>query len=282
MSNYIITADTTFELTPQQVEQLGIVPIVSYVSLGEEMLNDYPDINASDVFAYVKKSGKLPQTAAANPGDYEEVFRRLREQDSRPIIHIAKSSGTSSCYENALIAAREVDNVYVVDSENISGGQGILTLHAAQSEITDLEAFLADLESFKKRIDTSFVIETLEFLHKGGRCSGLAALGANLLKLRPEIVMEEGKMSPGKKYRGSYEKCLQTFMEERLQDPERYEDAFIWVCHTLEDPALLERMLEGIRAKNYFKDIVCSSVCSAVATHCGPNTFGLILVRKEA
>lgn len=280
MSNYIITADTTFELSPQQVEQLGIVPIVSYVSLGDEMQDDFPDINASDVFAYVKKSGKLPQTAAANPGDYEEIFRSLREKDERPIIHIAKSSGTSSCCENAMIAAREVENVFVVDSENISGGQGVLVLRAARSSCESVQELLADLEAFKKRVDMSFVIETLEFLHRGGRCSGLAALGANLLKLRPEIVMEAGKMSPGKKYRGSYEKCLQAYLEERLQDVEQYDEASVWICHTLEDPQMLERMLDSIRGKNYFKEIICTSVCSAVATHCGPNTFGLILIRK--
>ena len=280
MLNFIITADTTFELTPEQVKENQIVPIVSYVSMGEEMLDDYPNINAEDVFAYVKRSGKLPQTAAANPGDYEEVFRKLRQEDDRPIIHIAKSSGTSSCYENAVIAAREVKDVYVVDSENISGGQGVLVLKAAQSRAENVESLLAELESYKKRIAMSFVIETLEFLYKGGRCSGLAALGANLLKLRPEIVMEEGKMSPGRKFRGSYEKCLHSYLEEQLLNLEQFEEEQIWICHTLEDPALAESLIQKVQEKDYFKNIRISSVCSAVATHCGPNTFGLILIRK--
>lgn len=280
MSNFIITADTTFELTPEQVEQNQIVPIVSYVSLGDETLEDYPNVHAEDVFAYVKKSGKLPQTAAANPGDYEEVFRRLRETDDRPIVHIAKSSGASSCYENAVLAAREVKDVYVVDSQNISAGMGVLVLYAAQSRAEDVETLLAELDAYKKRVSMSFVIETLEFLYKGGRCSGLAALGANLLKLRPEIVMEDGKMSPGKKYRGSYEKCLQSYIDEVLQDLQQYEDNQIWLCHSLEDPALLEELKEKIRKRDYFKEIVTSPVCSAVATHCGPNTFGIILIRK--
>lgn len=281
MSQFIITADTTFELTPEQIEQLHIIPVVSYVSFDDEMVVDYPDIHAEDVFAFVKKSGKLPQTAAANPGDYEEIFRTLREKDDRPIVHIAKSSGTSSCYENAVIAAREVKDVYVVDSESISGGESLVVLRAARGEWEDVQALLADLEDYKKRISMSFVIETLEFLHKGGRCSGLAALGANLLKLRPEIVMEEGKMSPGKKYRGQYEKCLQTYLEEHLQDLDQYEDKEIWICHTLQDKALEARLLDMIREKNYFKEVVVfDSICSAVATHCGPNTFGVMMVRK--
>ena len=280
MSNFIITADTTFELSPAQLEEFQIVPIVSYVSFDDETLDDFPNINASDVFTFVENSGKLPQTAAANPGDYEAVFRSLREKDDRPIVHIAKSSGTSSCCENAIIAAREVENVYVVDSENISGGQGVLVLRAAQSRLTDVEALLEDLNAFKKRISMSFVIETLEYLYKGGRCSGLAALGANLLKLRPEIVMEDGKMSPGKKYRGNYDKCLQTFLEERLQDLEQYDPSDAWICHTLEDPKRVEALLDIVMDTGYFKNVRCTSVCSAVATHCGPNTFGLILVKK--
>ncbi|MBO4839169.1 MAG: DegV family protein [Lachnospiraceae bacterium] len=280
MSHFIITADTTFDLAPETVERLQIVPIVSYVSLGDEMMDDYPGIPAEDLFAYVAKTGKLPQTAAANPGDYEAAFRKLRETDDRPIIHIAKSSGISSCYENAVIAAREVENVYVVDSKNVSGGSALTIVRAAESTLEDPEELVADLEAYTKRIDCSFIIETLDFLYKGGRCSGLAAFGANLLKLRPEIIMDDGKMSPGKKYRGPYEKCVLSFLDEKLENIEQFEPEQVYINHTLQDPAMLDRVLGHIKAKNYFKNFVVYSVCAAVATHCGPNTFGIITVRK--
>ena len=280
MSHFIITADTTFDLAPETVERCQIVPIVSYVSLGDKMMDDYPDIQAQELFDYVARTGKLPQTAAANPADYETAFRELREKDDRPIIHIAKSSGISSCYENAVIAAREVKDVYVVDSKNVSGGSALTVVRAAESTLEDPKELVADLESYTKRIDCSFIIETLDFLYKGGRCSGLAAFGANLLKLRPEIIMDDGKMSPGKKYRGPYEKCVLSFIDEKLGNIERFEPEQVYINHTLQDPAMLDRIIGHIKAKNYFRNFVVYSVCAAVATHCGPNTFGIITVRK--
>ena len=180
-----------------------------------------------------------------------------------------------------MIAAREVDNVYVVDSKNVSGGSALTVVRAADSSLTDPQELVADLEAYTERIDCSFIIETLEFLYKGGRCSGLAAFGANLLKLRPEIIMENGRMSPGKKFRGPFEKCVQSFIDEKLADIERFEAEQIYINHTIQDPALLERLLDHIKAKGYFKNFVVYSVCAAVATHCGPNTFGIITVRKQ-
>ena len=280
MSNLIITADTTFDLAPDVVKRNHIVPIVSYVSLGEEMMDDYPDIKSGDLFSYVAKSGKLPQTAAANPGDYETVFSRLRAEDDRPIIHIAKSSGISSCYENAVIAAREVEGVYVVDSKSLSGGSGLVVLRAAQSPLEDPEELVADLEAYREKIEGGFVIETLEYLYKGGRCSGLAALGAGILKLRPEIVIEDGKMHAGKKYRGTYDKCLSAFLEERLSQLERFDPEVIYVNHTMQDEAQLKALLETIESSHYFKKVVEYPACAAIATHCGPNCFGIFLIRK--
>ena len=153
-------------------------------------------------------------------------------------------------------------------------------MRAAESTLEDPKELVADLEAYTKRIDCSFIIETLDFLYKGGRCSGLAAFGANLLKLRPEIIMDDGKMSPGKKYRGPYEKCVLSFIDEKLGNIERFEPEQVYINHTLQDPAMLDRIIGHIKAKNYFRNFVVYSVCAAVATHCGPNTFGIITVRK--
>lgn len=282
MSHFIITADTTFDLPLEIVRDLDIRPIISYVSMGGDDLPDWPDITAQDLFDYVKRSGQLPKTAAANPLDYEEYFKKIRETDDRPIIHIAKSSGVSSCYENAVTAAQNVPDVHVVDSLGISTGSGMLVLMAAQSELSDPKELVAQLDEFKIRIECNFLIETLDYLYKGGRCSGLAAMAAGLLKLRPEIVMEEGKMHAGRKFRGPYEKCLFTFIDELLKDIDRFEKGTVYVNHTIQDPALLEKLLDYIREKNYFTDVKAYPACAAVATHCGPNCFGLQLVRKKA
>lgn len=282
MSHFIITADTTFDLPMETIRELDIRPIISYVSMGGDDLPDWPDITAQDLFDYVKRSGQLPKTAAANPLDYEECFKKIRETDSRPIIHIAKSSGVSSCYDNAVTAAQSVPDVYVVDSQGISTGSGMLVLMAAQSELSDPKELVAQLDEFKTRIECSFIIETLDYLYKGGRCSGLAAMAAGLLKLRPEIVMEAGQMHAGRKFRGPYEKCLFTFIDELLKDIDRFENGTIYVNHTIQDPALLEKLLNYIRDKKYFADVKAYPACAAVATHCGPNCFALQLVRKKA
>ena len=282
MSHFIVTADTTMDLPMEVIEELDIRPIVSYVSLGGDNLPDWPDISSKDLFDYVKKSGQLPKTAAANPTDYEDFFRKIREEDSRPIIHIAKSSGISSCYENAVLAARDIPDVYVVDSKGLSGGSGMLVMMAAKSDKSDPEELIAELDEFKTRIECSFLIETLDFLYKGGRCSGLAALAAGLLKLRPEIVVDDGKMHAARKFRGPYEKCLYTFIDETFRDLNRFEPGILYVNHTMQDKALLEKLMQHIRDFNYFEDVKEFPACAAIATHCGPNCFGFHPVRKKA
>ena len=282
MSNFIVTADTTMDLPMEVIQELDIRPIVSYVSLGGDNLADWPDITSQDLFDYVKKSGQLPKTAAANPTDYEEFFRKIRETDSRPIIHIAKSSGISSCYENAVVASQEIPDVYVVDSLGLSTGSGMLVMMAAKSDKTDPKELVAELDEFKTRIECSFIIETLDFLYKGGRCSGLAALAAGILKLRPEIVLENGKMHAGRKFRGPYEKCLYTFIDETLKDLDRFEPGVLYVNHTMQDRKLLDALIQHIKDMNYFEDVREFTACAAIATHCGPNTFGFHPVRKKA
>ena len=282
MSNFIVTADTTMDLPMEVIKELDIRPIISYVSMGGDNLPDWPDITSQDLFDYVKQSGQLPKTAAANPTDYEDFFRKIREEDSRPIIHIAKSSGVSSCYENAVLASREIPDVYVVDSLGLSTGSGMLVMMAAKTDKTDPKELVAELDKFKTRIECSFVIETLDYLYKGGRCSGLAALAAGLLKLRPEIVMENGKMHAGRKFRGPYEKCLYTFIDETFKDIERFEPGILYINHTIQDRKLLEALMQHIRDFNYFEDVKEFTACAAIATHCGPNTFGFHPVRKKA
>ena len=282
MSRFIVTADTTMDLPMEMIEKYDIRPIASYVSLGGEDLPDWPEITQRDLFDYVAKSGQLPKTSAANPFDYENFFRKIRESDDRPVIHIAKSSGASSCFENAKTAAEEVGDVYCVDSWGIGSGTGLLALRAAESDIDDPRLLCEDLNEYRTRIECSFVIETVDYLFKGGRCSGLAAIGANILKLRPEILMTEGKMHAGRKFRGRYDKVLYDFTVDKLGHPEQFEADRLFVNHTLQDPELLGKLLDYIRGLDYFREVIEVPACAAIATHCGPGTFGFHPVRKKA
>ncbi|MBQ1678262.1 MAG: DegV family protein [Oscillospiraceae bacterium] len=280
MKPYIISADSTLDMPPELLERYDIRVIASYVTMGENTVDDWPDLTQKELLDYVKQSGQLAKTSAANPDDYEKWFRRLRAE-GRPVIHVAKSAGVSSCYQNACIAAQEVGNVWVVDSKNLAGGTSLTILAVLRSDLEDPAQAAAFMEAYRERIEGSFIIETLEFLRKGGRCSTLAALGANILKLRPEIVFEDGIMRVGKKYRGVYRKCVYEYLDDQLAKLPDYETDLVYMNHTLQDPAFLKELKDYVKEKTGCRELIEYPASSAISTHCGPNTFGMFFVRKE-
>ena len=279
MKSIIISADSTLDMPEALLAKYDVRVIASYVTMGEKTVDDWPELTQQDLLNYVRESGKLAQTSAANPGDYEQWFRKLM-QEGKPIVHVAKSSGISSCYNNACMAAQELENVYVVDSKSLAGGTSLTILAALDSGIEDAKELVAFMEAYRERIEGSFIIETLEFLRKGGRCSTLAALGANILKLRPEIVFDNGIMRVGKKYRGVYRKCVYEYLDDQLAKLDRYELERVYMNHTVQDPAFLEELKSFVREKTGCKELIEYPASSAISTHCGPNTFGLFFVRK--
>ena len=280
MKPYIISADSTLDMPFDLLKKYDIRVIPSYVTMGEKTVDDWPDLTQKQLLDYVKTSGKLAKTSAANPSDYEEWFRKLLAE-GRPVIHVAKSAGISSCYENACMAAREVENVWVVDSKNLAGGTSMSILAALDTELTDPAEVAKFMEAYRERIEGSFIIETLEFLRKGGRCSTLAALGANILKLRPEVVFDNGIMRVGKKYRGVYRKCVYEYLDDQLAKLPGYETDLVYMNHTIQDPAFLEELKTYVREKTGCRQLIEYPASSAISTHCGPNTFGVFFVRKE-
>ena len=279
MKPYIISADSTLDMPLELIRKDDIRVIASYVTMGEETVDDWPDLTQRQLLDYVKASGKLAKTSAANPSDYEDWFRKLAEE-GRPIVHVAKSSGVSSCYENACMAAKEVGNVWVVDSKSLAGGTSMTILAALATDLTDPAEVAEFMETYRERIEGSFIIETLEFLCKGGRCSALAAMGANILKLRPEIIFDGGHMRPGKKYRGVYRKCVYEYLNDQLAKLPGYETDLVYINHTIQDPAFLEELKAYVREKTGCRELIEYPASSAISTHCGPNTFGVFFVRK--
>ena len=280
MKPYIISADSTLDMPAELLAKYDIRVIASYVTMGDKTVDDWPDLTQKDLLDYVKQSGQLAKTSAANPDDYEKWFRKLAAE-GRPIIHVAKSSGVSSCYQNACMAARELENVWVVDSKNLAGGSSMTILAALNTELEDPAQVAAFMEAYRERIEGSFIIETLEFLYKGGRCSALAALGANILKLRPEIVFDNGIMRLGKKYRGVYSKCVYQYLEDQFAKLPGYETDLVYMNHTIQDPAFLEDLKACVRERTGCRELIEYPASSAISTHCGPNTFGVFFVRKE-
>ena len=280
MERICIAADSTFDMTLEMVQEYGIAVVASYVRLDGDDLLDYPNIKQSDLFDFYRRAHKLPQTAAANPQDYEAFFRQcLADHDA--VIHIAKSSGMSSCYDNAVIAANGMEHVYVVDSKSISSGSALLAMEAVRKKDSmSAEEVQAYLVTYRDKIVGNFIIETLEYLHEGGRCSTLAFLGASTLQIRQSINIRDGKLVVGKKYMGTYKRSLRDYIETTLAQHEEMDPEVIMISHAMQDEALLNSLIEQIDALHYFKKIIPLAVCAAVACHGGPNAFGLFTVKK--
>ena len=213
-----ISADSTCDLSPELIERyhIGITPL--YIIRGEETLRDGIDVRPEELYEYANATGKLCKTAAVNVSDYLAYFAACREEYDA-VIHFTISSDMSACYQNACIAAQEFTNVYPVDSRNLSTGIGHLVLDAAEMAEQGMDAadIASALEKKREKLDVSFVIDTLEYLKRGGRCSALVAMSANLLHLKPCIEVKDGKMGVGHKYRGKLEKCYVQYIEERLK-----------------------------------------------------------------
>ena len=251
----------------------------SYVSFGGGTYKDGLEAAPEDIFRHVEGGGQLPSTSAVNIADYQELFAELSPKyDS--VLHITIGSKFSCCYQNALVAAEDYSNVYVVDSRNLTVGQGILALEAAiAAERGDsIEDILNMLNGMIDRVDTTFVVDKLDYLAKGGRCSSVVALGANLLRLKPCIVLADGKMTVGKKYRGAFEKVLPDYVRDQLAGKNVSLDR-IFVVHTRCDPAI-PAAVRGIVKEFGFREVVTAVAGCTISCHCGPNTLGIIFLRK--
>jgi len=274
-----ITSDSTCDLTPELLQryQVSVTPLC--VTLGNDTYRDGESIVPTDIFNYVSKTGQLPTTSAINIGDYQEFFAPLAaEYDA--VIHINLGSGFSSCHQNAVLAAEDFDNVYPIDSCNLSSGQGLLVIEAALAAQRGEKAedIVAMLKNLTGRVDTSFVVDKLDYLAKGGRCSSVVALGANLLQLKPCINLEHGKMEVGKKYRGNWAKTLPGYARDRLAGKDVCKDR-VFITWTSCPPEVVDQLHAQLEAEG-FGEILHAVAGSTITSHCGPNTLGVLFIRK--
>lgn len=280
-SSIKITADSTADLSEELLAQYGISLVPLYITLGEDVLRDRVDITRDDVFAFVAKTGTLPKTSAVSSQDYADVFASYAEKGMH-VVHVCISSDFSACYQNACFAAKDSPNVHVVDSRNLSTGTGHLALMAAElaSEGLPASAVAERLRQATGRIEASFVIQTLDYLYKGGRCSALASLGANLLQLRPCIEVQEGKMTVGKKYRGSPERCLNAYVLDRLENRRDIDPKRIFITHSYLDDEAAHRVKALVEQTRPFDEILITRAGCTISSHCGPGTLGILFLRK--
>lgn len=281
MSKIKITCDSTCDLTNELYEKNNVSVVPLSIALGDEIRRDSIDINADEIFQFVKTSNQLPKTSAISIGEYEDIFGKYISE-GYTVIHINISSELSSSHQNACLAAEELGNVYVVDSRNLSSGSGHLVLLAAAMVESGMEAkdIVDALNEKKEKLDVSFVLQTLEYLHKGGRCSSIAAFGANALKLHPEIQVVDGKMQVGKKYRGDMEKSILAYIHGRLDGRDDLDTERIFVTHSGVPSEILDKVVATVKELHPFKEVLVTRAGCTISSHCGPACLGVLFFTK--
>jgi DegV family protein with EDD domain len=268
-------------LSPAQIAQHNITVIPLIVIKDDQEYRDGVTITAADVFAHVAAGGNLCSTAALNYGIYQEYFEKYASEYDG-VVHISLGSGFSSSYQNACLAADEFDNVIAIDSMNLSTGQGHVVLEACRlaKEVESLAELKEKLDAFTPRVEASFLVDKLNYLAKGGRCSAVAALGANLLNLKPCIEVKNGKMSVVKKYRGSYAKCLASYVKDRLNSREDIIRNELFLTYTTVTDECRTAVVNAIEQYGNFENVYETQAGCTVSCHCGPDTLGILFVRK--
>ncbi len=282
MSNIVVTSDSTSDLTAELRERYNISVLPLGVTLGDKAYKDGVDITPDDIYAHHSKTGELPKTTAANVDECINFFKKFTDQ-GKTVIHFSISSSMSSTFNNGRLAAIECGNVYVIDSANLSTGEGLLVIAAAEmaEQGLDAEEIVSKIEDLVSKVDSSFVIDNLEYLHKGGRCSALAMLGANVLKLKPCIEVKNGSMGVGKKYRGRFGDVLKTYVDERLADVNDIDNSRVFVTHAGCDEEIVNAVVEQVKSKGIFKEVFLSRAGCTISSHCGADTLGVLFIRKK-
>ena len=279
-----ISADSTVDLSPELVERYSLTICPLAVTMGDQTLNDDGvSVKPADLFEYTRRTGLLAKTASQSTEYYENYFRELTA-NGEEVVHFTISAGMSSSYTFACLAAEEVPGVHVVDSGNLSTGIALLVIKAAEMAAAgkDAESIVKEAEVLRPRVDASFVIDTLEFLHKGGRCSTVAMLGANVLKLKPCIQVKGGAMDVGKKYRGKIEGAYHEYARDALHDPDDIDLSRVFVTHTCgHDAPIALEIAEEVKGILPFEEILVTDAGCTISAHCGPGTLGVLFIRKS-
>jgi len=279
-----IIADSTCDLPQHILDEydIGLIPL--YIMKDEKPYKDRLEITVSDIFDYVESGAGMTQSCAVNVSEYHEYFVNWRKKYDA-VIHLSISNHFSACMQNARLAAEDIDDFYVVDSLNLSTGSGHVVLNAAIMAKSGMapEEIIEKLDLLIPRVEASFVIGTLKYLHLGGRCSGLAALGANLLKLNPCIEVTSGKMEVGKKYRGVFDKVILQYVEDRLSGRNDIDLKRIFVTYppTVSEE-LIGKIVEKVKSLQDFEEIICCSAGCVISNHCGPICVGILFCRTSA
>ena len=275
--NYKITCESSADLNQDMYKKLKVSVIPFKITLGDKDFSDGIDVTNTQLFEYFENTKQLPKTSAINEFDYEEFFKeQLKDCDG--LIHFCISSQISSTYNNALNASKKFKNVHIIDSMSLSSGIGLQVMYATKlrDKGVDIEEAVALINSRTEHVQISFVVDKLNYLYKGGRCSALSLLGANLLAIKPSIQVKNGKMIVGKKYMGKMHKILGQYILDTLEQFSNPDKSMCFITYSSATEEMLKVSKETLEKTGMFKKIIETTAGSTVTTHCGPNTLGII------
>lgn len=280
MNKVIITCDSTCDMTQAQIEEYGLKIIPLYVRIQDTEYRDGIDITSDVMFEKIKECGQLPKTAAVSMQDYMDFWKPFRDEGYE-IVHLTISGEMSVCFHNCRTAAEEMGGVYAVDSRNLSTGIGLLAITAANlaKEGKSAKEIYDILLEKREKLNVSFVLDTVDYLAKGGRCSAVTAFAAGLLRLRICIEVKDGKMDVCKKYRGKMASVLTEYVRDRLEkvDPEL---DYIYITDSGVTDEIREKVKEAVVEMRPFAKVLFSTAGCTVSSHCGPGTLGILFFEK--
>ena len=283
MNDLCIIADSTCDLSPQLILENDITIVPLYVVLGDQSLKDGEQVAPNDIYAYVTRTGQTPKTAAASLYDFMQAFQEPAAEHKQ-ILFIGISSQMSATIANAMAAANEYPQatIEVVDAGNLSTGIGLLVMRACDMarQGADVHQIAAALRAAVPQVRASFIIDTLDYLYRGGRCTRLQALGANMLNLKPKIVVQDGAMRPDRKYRGRIERCAAIYAQDVIDDMINPDRTRCFVTHSQCEPGIVESVMDVVQASGRFDQIIQTNAGCVITSHCGPNTIGVLYIEQ--
>ena len=275
------SADSTCDVSPEFLARYPVEILPLSVELEGKFYRDGVDLTPDTIISRVNAGAALPKTSAINVEEYREAFTRALET-SDAVIHFNISSDFSSCHQNACIAAEGL-NVWCIDSRNLSTGITMLLAEGFDRAESGMEPeqIAKELRQRADKVDVSFIVDRLDYLYKGGRCSALAMLGANMLHIRPCIEVKDGKMGVCRKYRGSYERCLRQYIADRMRSKDDVKPQRIFLTHTGVAAQAVEAVREMVLQEVPFAEVYEVRAGCSITSHCGENTFGIIMYHES-
>ena len=279
-----ITTDSPADLPKKICHTYGFGTVPLHVILGDDCFDDGIDVTTDDIYNFYSKYKTLPKTSAVSVSEYSEFFEKMTENGDQ-VVHFSLSSGISSSHQNAVIAAQDFKNVYVVDTKSLSTGIALVMLKAYKMSASGMSAEEIAKRSLEnvKNISTTFIISNLEFLHKGGRCSGVASFGANMLGIKPSIKTNaEGRLVVDKKYRGNFDNCIYHYIEDLIKANKNNIDTDIAVIVSTDGVSRkqLDAAKKQILKEIPFKEIITAKAGCTITSHCGKGTFSFMFLKK--